>query len=195
MRNFSHHLHQMQKTWYKWVENNWDKRVKDTNVLIQQVGQAHKCAPERCGAGGKSSCISQEVTHPSWPHRWGGGDRGRGQFTKSEPQTSELRPALKGAAKHWCCFSHSAELKCVLKGDFHELWGTQPWNSTLNVSLHAEMPVLYSLNGNFFFFPLDSCFLLEQLPSFGHGFPSLWLIRMCDNRVLRSVVQKPWNKD
>lgn len=22
--------------------------------IIQQVGQAHKCAPERCGAGGKS---------------------------------------------------------------------------------------------------------------------------------------------
>lgn len=44
-------------------------------------------------------------------------------------------------------------------------------------------------------FLLDKCFLLEQLPSSGHGFPPLWLIRMCDNRVLRRVVQKPWNKD
>lgn len=31
-RNFSHHLHQMQKACCKWVENNWDKRVKGTNA-------------------------------------------------------------------------------------------------------------------------------------------------------------------
>lgn len=136
MRNFSHHLDQIHKTWCKWVENNWDKSQRHWCLWLmhkttQQLGQAHKCAPERCGAGGKP-----------YLHLTGGEKsqlaplvRRRRRRVQRKRSVNKISLRLQSWDLDWrellsTGAALATKLKCVLKGDFHVLCRTQSWSST-----------------------------------------------------------------